>query len=100
MRRRQHEKRLPGGGWVPAHGAFWRGPPPRKSARRAGLRALDRVKSMAPQHPEWQSKEPFKSILIRDLMGISAAGEHALIELVVATFRPDDRRIRVSSPRL
>ena len=31
--------------------------------------ALDRVKAMAPQHPEWQDKEPFKSILAGDLRG-------------------------------
>jgi phosphoserine phosphatase len=47
--------------------------------------ALDRVKSMAPQHAEWQSKEPFKSILARDLKGAFADGEHALIEILVAT---------------
>ena len=47
--------------------------------------ALDRVKAMAPRHPEWQSKEPFKSILARDLKGIFAGGEHALIEIVAAT---------------
>jgi phosphoglycolate phosphatase-like HAD superfamily hydrolase len=47
--------------------------------------ALDRVKAMAPQHPDWQSKEPFKSILARDLKGTFAGGEHALIEIVAAT---------------
>jgi phosphoglycolate phosphatase-like HAD superfamily hydrolase len=47
--------------------------------------ALDRVKALAPEHPEWQSKEPFKSILARDLKGIFAGGEHALIEMVAAT---------------
>jgi phosphoglycolate phosphatase-like HAD superfamily hydrolase len=47
--------------------------------------ALDRVKAMAPQHPEWQSKEPFKSILARDLKGVFAGGEHALLEIVTAT---------------
>jgi hypothetical protein len=40
---------------------------------------------MAPQHPEWQSKEPFKSILARDLKGVFAGGEHALLEIVTAT---------------
>jgi phosphoglycolate phosphatase-like HAD superfamily hydrolase len=47
--------------------------------------ALDRVKAMAPQHPDWQSKEPFKSILAGDLKGTFAGGEHALIEIVAAT---------------
>ena len=47
--------------------------------------ALDRVKALAPQHPEWQNKEPFKSILAGDLNGAFAGGEHALIEMVAAT---------------
>jgi len=47
--------------------------------------ALDRVKALAPQHPEWRSKELFKSILARDLKGIFAGGEHALVEIVAAT---------------
>ena len=25
--------------------------------------ALDRVKALAPQHPEWQEQQPFKAIL-------------------------------------
>ena len=47
--------------------------------------ALDRVKAMAPQHPEWQSKEPFKSILAHDIEGVFAGGEHSLVEIVAAT---------------
>ena len=41
--------------------------------------ALDRVKAMAPQHPEWQDKEPFKSVLAGDLKAASSrAGMPAL----------------------
>ena len=47
--------------------------------------ALDRVKALAPQHPEWQSQEPFKSILAGDVNGVFAGGEQALIEIVAAT---------------
>lgn len=47
--------------------------------------ALDRVKAMAPQHPEWQSKEPTKSILAHDIDGVFAGGEHSLVEIVAAT---------------
>ena len=47
--------------------------------------ALDRVKAMAPQHPEWQSKEPFKSILAHDIGGVFAGGEHSLVKIVAAT---------------
>jgi hypothetical protein len=46
---------------------------------------LDRVKSLAPQHPEWQEKEPFKSALAGDLAGVAAGGEKGLLELVAAT---------------
>ena len=47
--------------------------------------ALDRVKSLAPQHPEWQEQEPFKSALAGDLAGVAAGGEKGLLELVAAT---------------
>ena len=46
---------------------------------------LDRVKALAPQHPEWQSQEPFKSVLAGDLAGVAAAGEHGLLEMMAAT---------------
>jgi hypothetical protein len=46
---------------------------------------LDRVKALAAKHPEWQEKEPFKSALASDLKGVLAGGEHALLELVMAT---------------
>lgn len=46
---------------------------------------LDRVKALAPQHPEWQTQEPFKSVLAGDLKGVAAAGEHGLLELMAAT---------------
>ena len=47
--------------------------------------ALDRVKALAPQHPEWQDQEPFKSALAGDLQAIFARGESALAEIVTAT---------------
>ena len=47
--------------------------------------ALDRVKALAPQHPEWKEKEPFKSAIAGNLRGVLASGEHALVELVAAT---------------
>jgi hypothetical protein len=46
---------------------------------------LDRVKEMSPQHPEWQTTEPFKSVLAGDLKTVMAGGEHALLQLVMAT---------------
>jgi len=47
--------------------------------------ALDRVKALAPQHPEWKDKEPFASLLKSDLKTALAGGDHALLELVMAT---------------
>ena len=47
--------------------------------------ALDRVKALAPQHPEWKTQEPFASLLKGDLKQALAGGEHALLEIVMAT---------------
>jgi phosphoglycolate phosphatase-like HAD superfamily hydrolase len=49
------------------------------------LFALDRVKVLAPQHPEWQAEEPFASLLKGDLKGALAGGEHALLAIVAGT---------------
>ena len=47
--------------------------------------ALDRVKALAPQHPEWSTTEPFASLLKGDLQTALAGGDHALLEVVMAT---------------
>ena len=47
--------------------------------------ALDRVKSLAPQHPEWQTQEPFASLLEGGLGAVLAGGEQELLEVVMAT---------------
>jgi phosphoglycolate phosphatase-like HAD superfamily hydrolase len=49
------------------------------------LFAIDRVKALAPQHPEWKEKKPFKFLLAGDLRGALAGGEHALMEIVAVT---------------
>ena len=49
------------------------------------LFAFDRVKELALQHPEWQTQEPFASVLKGDMHNALAGGEHALLELVMAT---------------
>jgi phosphoserine phosphatase len=46
---------------------------------------FDRVKALAPAHPEWKEKEPFASVLRGDVKGALAGGEHALLELAMAT---------------
>jgi hypothetical protein len=49
------------------------------------LFAIDRVKAMAPSHPEWRDKEPFRSILAGDLKTALSSGEAALLEMITAT---------------
>ncbi len=49
------------------------------------LFALDRVKTLAPQHPEWKDREPFASLLKGDMKAALAGGERALAEIVMAT---------------
>ncbi|MCF7675711.1 MAG: haloacid dehalogenase-like hydrolase [Akkermansiaceae bacterium] len=46
---------------------------------------FDRIKALAPQHPEWKTKEPFASVLKGDVKATLAGGEHALIEMAMAT---------------
>jgi len=45
----------------------------------------DRVKALAPQHPEWKSKEPFASLLRGDVKAALEGGDHGLMELFMAT---------------
>jgi hypothetical protein len=47
--------------------------------------ALDRVKELAPLHPEWKDKEPFASLLRGDLKGALAGGEAAIFAIVTVT---------------
>ena len=46
---------------------------------------LDRVKALAPQHPEWKEKQPFKAVLEGEMKTVFAGGEQAVIELGMAT---------------
>jgi hypothetical protein len=47
--------------------------------------ALDRVKVLAPQHPEWKTKQPFASLLKGDLKGALAGGEKAILQIIAVT---------------
>jgi phosphoglycolate phosphatase-like HAD superfamily hydrolase len=49
------------------------------------LFAFDRVKALAPQHPEWKDKEPFASVLKGDMKGALAGGDAAVLQIVAAT---------------
>jgi phosphoglycolate phosphatase-like HAD superfamily hydrolase len=47
--------------------------------------AFDRVKALAPEHPEWKDKEPFASLLKGDVKAALAGGEHAMLEIIIVT---------------
>ena len=44
---------------------------------------LDRIKAMAPQHPEWKDKEPYKSVISGDMKGVMASGEKGMLEMLL-----------------
>jgi hypothetical protein len=47
--------------------------------------AFDRVKAMAPQHPEWKTTQPFKGLLDKDMKALAASGEKGLMQVMAAT---------------
>jgi hypothetical protein len=46
---------------------------------------LDRVKQLAPQHPDWETTQPFKGVLDGDMKAVVATGEKGLMQLMAAT---------------
>jgi phosphoglycolate phosphatase-like HAD superfamily hydrolase len=49
------------------------------------LFALDRVRAMAPEHPEWQEQHPFNAILADDREALGRFSEHDIVQIVMAT---------------
>jgi phosphoserine phosphatase len=49
------------------------------------LFALDRVKALAPQHPEWRDQQPFKAVLEDNREALLAGGMKALVDILIAT---------------
>lgn len=47
--------------------------------------ALDRVRVLAPQHPEWKGKQPFQAAIDGDFKTLAEGGEKALVELLMVT---------------
>jgi phosphoglycolate phosphatase-like HAD superfamily hydrolase len=47
--------------------------------------ALDRVRTLAPEHPEWREQQPFKAVLENDIEALKAAGIEGVVELVMAS---------------
>jgi phosphoserine phosphatase len=46
---------------------------------------VDRIQELAPQHPEWETKQPYKAALENDLETLAAASQQELVELLAAT---------------
>jgi phosphoserine phosphatase len=46
---------------------------------------FDRVKEMAPQHPEWQTEQPYAAVLHHDMKAVAASGDRGMLEMVLAT---------------
>jgi hypothetical protein len=49
------------------------------------LFVFDRVKALAPQHPEWQTNELFASLLKGDMKGVIASGEKGILKMLAVT---------------
>ena len=49
------------------------------------LFTMERIKELAPDHPEWKELQPFKAVLENDMAALGAQGEHGLIKLVMTT---------------
>jgi hypothetical protein len=49
------------------------------------LFAIDRIKQLAPQHPEWKTTQPFKAVLDNDMDAVADSGEKGVLQLVMAS---------------
>ncbi|MEN8108695.1 MAG: HAD family hydrolase [Pseudomonadota bacterium] len=49
------------------------------------LFAIERIKALAPQHPEWKTQQPFRAVLENDMDALADAGEKGLLQLVMAS---------------
>jgi phosphoserine phosphatase len=47
--------------------------------------AIDRIKALADEHPEWKTTQPFQAVLENDMKTLMSLGEHGLLEIVMAT---------------
>ena len=49
------------------------------------LFAMDRIKALAPDHPEWKTQQPFKAVLEDDMKELANHGTHGILELVMVS---------------
>jgi len=50
-----------------------------------GFFTFDRVKALAPKHPEWKERQPFKAVLENDMKALAASGEKGMAEIMMTT---------------
>ena len=46
---------------------------------------LDRMKAMAPQHPEWKDNPLYTAVLANDMKTVAAGGDRAILKLAMIT---------------
>ena len=63
------------------------------------LFAFDRVKALAPQHPEWKTQQPFQGVLEDDMEAIGNSGTKGLTEILLATHTGTNKRSNSGRPR-
>lgn len=47
--------------------------------------AMDRVKALAPEHPEWKDQQPYKAVLEDDMKALTESGMKGIVEIIMAT---------------
>ncbi len=47
--------------------------------------ALDRIKALAPEHPEWKTTQPFKGVIDGDIKAVLATGQGGLMQILAAS---------------
>src|SRR5918994_2888166 len=48
------------------------------------LFVVDRIRALADEHPDWRTKEPYRSVLAGDMKAVAASGEKGAVELLAA----------------
>jgi FMN phosphatase YigB (HAD superfamily) len=49
------------------------------------LSALDRIKVLAPKHPEWKTTQPYNAVLEGDHKALAASGKKGIVEFLMTT---------------
>ncbi|HKQ24879.1 MAG TPA: HAD family hydrolase [Burkholderiales bacterium] len=46
---------------------------------------FDRIRALAPKHPEWKTRQPYKAVIEGDMKALTASGKNGLVQLMAAT---------------